>query len=1182
MKKTLSFLLVSLLLLTSSVVSGQDFSNKGTDFWVVYMGHIDGTNSRMALYITSDQNASGTVSVGGSVTSFSVTANQVTTVRFTNTSSPSNALAYNDQVTGIGTNRGIHIVSDHPVVVYSHILNAARSGSTLILPTAVLGREYYVSSYKSVAASGGGMRRSEFAVVATEDSTAVEITPTIADANNTYAPNIPFQVLLNKGDVFQYQSANDQDLTGSHVKSVATPNHPCKPVAVFSGSTWTAIGCSNSTSGDNLYQQLFPFTSWGKLYYTAPFTKRSFDIFRILVQDAATVVKVNGVVLAPSGLVGGRYYEISTQGDNSSRIIEADKPICVLQYLITQNCDNVNSDPEMIILNSVDQTLNDITVMSARSDLTPPATNITNHYLNIIFKTATLGSLKIDGQPPSATPVSIAGTGYSYIQEDVTASTNVNPSHRVTSDSGFICIAYGYGNVESYGYNAGTNVKDLYQFVSVQNQYATVDFPATCRNAPFYFEMTFPYQPTQIQWVFKGLFPDVTVNSPVPDSTWFINGKQLYKYRLPGVYSLNSVGIFPIKVIAQNPTAEGCSGEQVIDYNLQVFERPRADFTFSGSGCLPDSIRFLETANSGGRPAIKWQWNFGDGTTSSNKNTSHLFAAAGSYDVSYSIITDIGCVSDTAVKTVAINALPVPGFTVSSPGCANQNITITDASTSASGNIATWTWDLADGTTLATNTNSPFTHAYVSTGNYTIKLKAQTEKGCADSTTKTITISPVPVAGFLVPDNCINDPFVQFNDTSSIADGSQSQLAYQWSFGDPNAGNGNPNTSSVKNPQHKYTAVGNYDVSLTVTSNAGCVSSVTHPFTVNGALPQSSFTINGGDQQCSNKEVSITNNSTVDFGSIVKMEIYWDYASDPTNKTIITHPLPGATYQHLYPEFFTPATKDYVINVVAYSGDNCLNTSSKTLTLKATPQVFFDPMPGLCANQASFQITQGGITNSLPGAGVFSGAGVSSTGLFNPKVAGAGNHTIRFTFTAANGCVNFKEQTVSVFAVPAIDAGPDKFVLEGGSTVLSGTGSGNNISYAWSPPTWLNNVSIPQPTVTPTDDIVYKLTGTSADGCIASDEVSVKVLKTPTIPNTFSPNGDGIHDTWEIKYLDTYPGCTVEIYNRYGQLVYQSKGYNRPWDGTLKNKPLPAGTYYYIINPKNGRKQMSGFVDIIR
>jgi len=154
--------------------------------------------------------------------------------------------------------------------------------------------------------------------------------------------------------------------------------------------------------------------------------------------------------------------------------------------------------------------------------------------------------------------------------------------------------------------------------------------------------------------------------------------------------------------------------------------------------------------------------------------------------------------------------------------------------------------------------------------------------------------------------------------------------------------------------------------------------------------------------------------------------------------------------------------------------------------------------------------------------------------------------------------------------------------LEGGNAILLGSGTGNGLTYVWSPSSGLNNINIPQPTVTPTNDITYVLEATSADGCVANDEVFVKVLKTPTIPNTFSPNGDGVHDKWEINYLSTYQGCTVEIYNRYGQLVFQSTGYNKPWDGTFKDKLLPAGTYYYIINPKNGRKQMSGFVDIIR
>ena len=159
----------------ASAAIGQDFSNKGTDFWVVYSGHIDALSSRMALYITSDVNTSGTVSVNGVSTTFNVIANQVTPVQLTSATSPSNFDAYltNSNITQfevIGINKGIHVTSLNPVVVYAHILNSARSGSTLVLPTKVLGREYVVASYKStgniVAANSSAQHNSEFNIIA--------------------------------------------------------------------------------------------------------------------------------------------------------------------------------------------------------------------------------------------------------------------------------------------------------------------------------------------------------------------------------------------------------------------------------------------------------------------------------------------------------------------------------------------------------------------------------------------------------------------------------------------------------------------------------------------------------------------------------------------------------------------------------------------------------------------------------------------------------------------------------------------------------------------------------------------------------------------------------------------------------------------------------------------------------
>jgi len=84
------------------------------------------------------------------------------------------------------------------------------------------------------------------------------------------------------------------------------------------------------------------------------------------------------------------------------------------------------------------------------------------------------------------------------------------------------------------------------------------------------------------------------------------------------------------------------------------------------------------------------------------------------------------------------------------------------------------------------------------------------------------------------------------------------------------------------------------------------------------------------------------------------------------------------------------------------------------------------------------------------------------------------------------------------------------------------------------------------------------------------------------IPNTFTPNGDGINDTWDIQKINDYPNCTVQVFSRYGQIVFQSTGYGSPWDGAYKGSPVPVGTYYYIINLNAGVPLLSGFVAVIR
>lgn len=155
-------------------------------------------------------------------------------------------------------------------------------------------------------------------------------------------------------------------------------------------------------------------------------------------------------------------------------------------------------------------------------------------------------------------------------------------------------------------------------------------------------------------------------------------------------------------------------------------------------------------------------------------------------------------------------------------------------------------------------------------------------------------------------------------------------------------------------------------------------------------------------------------------------------------------------------------------------------------------------------------------------------------------------------------------------------------LLEGKSTTLKGTSNKADVTYKWLPSIGLDHDDVASPVATPTEDITYKLTITNANSCSNADDVYVHVLKRPVVVTAFTPNNDGINDIWNIKYLENYPGNIVDIYNREGEKVYSSVGYAVPWDGRYRGKELPAGTYYYIINPRNGRKIISGNVTIIR
>lgn len=1234
--KKYRFLLFCICTLGHLMVNGQDFSNKGKEFWIAYPAHIDGTTSVMGLYITSSANTSGTIQLGTAAPmTFSVQANVVTRIFLNATGTGTttgttplyyglNTDVYLNMTDGIKTNAAIRITAQDPVVVYSHIIRSARSGATLAIPTTVLGNDYIVPSMNSNSTAGptsNGTRggTGELVVVATQDNTTIEITPTAAGRGGKPAGTKFSVVLANAGDCYQFQTNDFGDLSGTKVSSKSSGTSGCKPIAVFSASTWSSFDCAGASGGDNLYQQLFPTRSWGKTFVTAPFIDRPEDIFRIFVQNSTTTVQVqeNGVTTTLGAAAFNSTGNFYTYRTSKPIVITGSEPISVVQYITSQTCKtgcstgtnapkSCYSDPEMVLLNPVEQTLRDITFFSAHAAYVPQGqTQIALHYVNIIVSKNFKNTLKIDNAAPTGTFVDIPGSNYSYLQEDLTVSSATNPVHRVTADTNFAAIVYGYGNVESYGYNGGTNVRDFTPSATFQNPYSRIDSAVTCVNTPLQLSVPLAFVPASIKWDFSAA-PNISpaagigpLTSFTADSTRSLNGQTLTYYSPGKTFTFTSANTAAIrdtiKLYTTSSTPDGCgSTDQVFTLPVTVKELPVAKFSVAAGGCANDPVTFTDQSNTSQGAIKRWFWDFGDGTNADLTTATlspKIYNSPASYTIKLKVASDIGCLSTEYSQTVQQSAKPVAGFTATSIKCVNRDITFTDASTTTTGTLAKWIWNLDNGASIITNTtNAPVTAQYTTDGTKAVSLKVATATGCeSDPYAPAFTINPSPQPGFILPEVCLSDAFALFTDTSKISDGSQAQFKYLWNFnaGTPPVSPGpSAASSTLQNPQIKYADKGNYKVSLTVTSKDGCVANLVQDFTVNGSIPKAAFEFADAAPYCGVKPVRLKNNSTVDFGFVTKLEIYWDYSNNPTVKETDENPAPGKIYPHAYADPSSPKT--YTIRMVAYSGGTaCSDVTSQTITVYPQPKASF--------TVSASQLCYGDIINftdkSYSGSSAvanwvwnLAGGDISTQQNPNKQFNDSGLFTVSLYFLNADGCISdTATQSLTVYPNPKLVLPHKITVLIGGQVILTPTYVyGNELAYLWTPSTYLSSDTAATPKAIPEEDITYRLKLTAKGGCSVTDTIFIRVLKGPEVPNAFSPNGDGINDTWRIKYLDGYPGATIDVYNRYGQIVFRSLGYDVEWNGTRNGNPLPIGTYYYIINPKNGRQIITGSVTIIK
>ena len=170
--------------------------------------------------------------------------------------------------------------------------------------------------------------------------------------------------------------------------------------------------------------------------------------------------------------------------------------------------------------------------------------------------------------------------------------------------------------------------------------------------------------------------------------------------------------------------------------------------------------------------------------------------------------------------------------------------------------------------------------------------------------------------------------------------------------------------------------------------------------------------------------------------------------------------------------------------------------------------------------------------------------------------------------------------SVTIYREGQLYAGPDERVVPDGAVQLQATAGYER--YAWYPTDGLSDPLAADPVARPEKTTTYWLTAVTAAGCEETDQLTIKVVDYP-VPNAFTPNDDGLNDRWEIPFLERYPDCEVAVYNRWGELIYHSNGYQQPWDGRPPGLGTVAlGTYTYVIDLNNGKPLLRGSLLLLK
>ncbi len=1152
-------------------------STEGKEFWFGFMEgrNINNNVHYLEITVTARKTTNFKIYIGKSTTPLSV-ANSVNA----NGSVQIRISLAEAEATGSESiqEKGIHLVADDPVNLYALNWDRNSADVAVIYPLESLGNEYFTMCYEpNVHNNVNHGRNSEFLVVASEDSTVVEITPSVITDKGKPA-KIPFTVKLNKGEVYQVQSLNRSnltgqgDLTGSYIKSN-------KPVAVFSGNYSTTVPVESGMGGyDHLFEQMSPLQAWGREYYAVPLYTRLADRYRLMASEDNTAIRIgnNPQVF----LDRGEYFEFTLPNSSPSRII-ASNPVIVAQFSQSNNTDRNytggNGDPFMIMLSPVSQAKNNVTFVAYNSN------QIRDYYVNIVALSSEIYNIELDGALVGHTFKPFTGTGYSYAQLRISSGThtlkNLNP------DRGFLAYVYGYGGNESYGYGVGFNldlVLDLGQ---------TIDFEGD----------TLPICHGQSVVLDAG---------PYFDNYLWNTGDTTQKI------TVTKEGLYR----ATGSTTDGCLKSDTLYVLVSNPEKP--NIGIDKQGCYPYSVK-----TNAGSGYTRYEWSTGE--------TSQIIEPDKNGQYSVRVFDKYGCYkSDTMNLTVfAVPEISMDGEQLVC-GLKTRNLKLNfkgaDQNMLANGKME-WGTDKPGKLTFNNKSNTSTDISVTGWGDYKVMCKFTTPDGCTSESSFSLRFAQIPTSKIEFADEGPNDkckgysreiiykgnasrdaayywnyngcladsvdwnlrrislgvfnsnPFVSLfveengcwsADTAKLAIGAnpdfvmntvksrgcdsatiyfsgelkvRDSLRFEWDFGD------NSTVSNLQKPRHFYADTGKFNVNLNITNVLnGCKVGFTIPEMVK-IFPTPAAKIEFDPDLCHDKTLNAIYSLNIDSS-------YCSWSFDGAHKTGEGN------------DTITVYLDKQVATIRLQVDEYGCKSSWVEKTAKRKP--IFDFKPGLTEGCQPLQVLLKASTSDESILFKWITDSLLTNG-DNHIFTLPGDRNYNFTLAAESlltGCPDtiIKNNLVLVHPKPKALFDVDYPVAIIEHADLQFTNLTQNVEgFHWdfddnSPVSILEN---PKHTFTDLGKYHVELIVETEFGCLDTATLQIEILPfTVFTPNAFRPESE-IPENRE--FMPVGVGIDPErfefkVFNRWGELVFESRNPGYKWDGTTKNSnPAPMGNYIW-------------------